>query len=125
VKLPSGREVKPEQVLGSARKGRKIVYTGDTKPFRSLPKFAFGADLLIHDSTLDDELAAKAREDGHSTPSQAANIAKKAGVNQLVLTHISARYENAQVLVKQARKIFKKTIAAEDFMTIELPLPKD
>ena len=125
VRLPDGKEVKPEQVLGSAREGRKIVYTGDTKPFRSLSKFAFGADLLIHDSTLDDELAIRAGEDGHSTPSQAAKIAKKAGAKQLVLTHISARYEDAEILVKQARKIFKKTIAAEDFMTIELPLPKD
>jgi len=125
VKFPSGEEVRPEQVLGSARRGRKIVYTGDTKPFRSLAKFATDADLLIHEATLDDELAERAREDGHSTPSQAATAAKKAKVKQLVLTHISARYEDAAILVKQARRLFRNTQAAEDFMIIELPLPDD
>jgi ribonuclease Z len=125
VKFPSGEEVRPEQVLGSARRGRKIVYTGDTKPLRTLAKFAADADLLIHEATLDDELADRAREDGHSTPSQAAIAAKKAGVKQLILTHISARYENAEILVKQARRLFRNTRAAEDFMIIELPLPDD
>ena len=125
VKLPNGKDVRPEQVLGSTRRGRKIVYTGDTKPFRTLVRFAADADLLIHDATLDDNLAERAREDGHSTPTQAAIAAKKAGVKQLILTHISARYENAEILVKQARRLFKKTQAAEDFMVIELPLPDD
>lgn len=125
VKLSNGKEVRPEQVLGSARRGRKIVYTGDTKPFRSLAKFATDADLLIHDATLDDGLAERAKEDGHSTPSQAATAAKKARVKQLVLTHISARYEDAAILVKQARRLFRKTQAAEDFMVIEVPLPED
>ncbi len=124
IKLPTGKEVRPEQVLGLSRKGRKIVYTGDTRPFRSLAKFAHDADLLIHDATLDDDLAERAREDGHSTPTQAATVAKQARVKQLVLTHISARYENAEILVKRARKVFRKTQAAEDFMSIELPLPE-
>jgi ribonuclease Z len=122
VKLPDGRTVKPEDVLGPPRRGRKIVYTGDTRPFEGLAEFAADADLLIHDATLDDELAERAYEDGHSTPSQAAETAKKARVKRLVLTHISARYEDTVPLLKQARKIFKNTIVAEDLLSVEVPL---
>jgi len=122
VKLPDGRIVKPEDVTGPLRLGRKIVYTGDTRPFKGFVKFAAGADLLIHDATLDDELAERAEEDGHSTPDQAAKHAKKAKVKQLILTHISARYDDTSILLEQAQKIFKNTQVAEDFMKIEIPL---
>ncbi|MEM2387316.1 MAG: ribonuclease Z [Candidatus Bathyarchaeia archaeon] len=124
-KLPDGRTIKPEDVLGSPRPGRKIVYTGDTRPFEGLAEFVAGADLLIHDATLGDELAERAAEDGHSTPSQAAEMAKKAGVKRLVLTHISARYEDASVLLEQARKIFENTTVAEDFLTVEVPFSSE
>jgi len=122
VKLPDGRVIKPEQVVGPPRPGRKIVYTGDTRPFKGFVKFATGADLLIHDATLDDELAERAEEDGHSTPCQAAENARKAKVKQLVLTHISARYDDTSVLLEQARKVFKNTRVAEDFIKIEISL---
>jgi ribonuclease Z len=122
VKMPNGRVIKPEQVVGTPRPGRKIVYTGDTRPFKGFVKFAAGADLLIHDATLDDELAEKAEEDGHSTPSQAAESAKKARVKQLVLTHISARYDDTSILLEQAQKFFRNARVAEDFMKIEIPL---
>jgi len=122
IKLPDGRVIKPEQVVGPPRPGRKIVYTGDTRPFKGFMKFAAGADLLIHDATLDDELVERAKEDGHSTPSQAAKNAKKAKAKQLVLTHISARYDDTSILLEQAQKIFKNTQVAEDFMRIEIPL---
>ncbi|MBE0520266.1 ribonuclease Z [Candidatus Bathyarchaeota archaeon] len=122
VNLPDGRVIKPEQVVGPPRPGRKIVYTGDTRPFKGFVKFAAGADLLIHDATLDDELAERAAEDGHSTPSQAAENAKKAKVKQLILTHVSARYDDTSILLEQARKVFKNTRVAEDFMKIEIPL---
>lgn len=121
--LPNGSLVKPEDVMGPQRRGRKIVYTGDTKPFKALIEFAKEADLLIHDSTFDDKLSKRARDDGHSTPSQAAKIAKKANVKQLVLTHISARYKETTVLLEQAKRIFQNVLVAEDLMTIDLPLP--
>lgn len=124
VKLPNGKVVKPKDVMGPPRPGRKIVYTGDTRPFEGLAAFAADADLLIHDATLDDDLAERAYEDGHSTPSQAAENAKNSRAKLLILTHISARYKNPKVLLKQARKIFKKTQVAEDFMTLEIPFPK-
>ena len=122
VRLPSGRVVKPSEVMDRSRPGRKIVYTGDTRIFSGLVAFSKGADLLIHDCTLDDELADKAKEDGHSTPSQAAEIAKKAKVKKLVLTHISARYEDVAKLLEQARRVFRNAVVAEDFMEIEVPL---
>ena len=125
VKLPNGRIVKPSDVMGQNRKGRKIVYTGDTRPFKDLAGFAADADLLINDCTLGDDLAERADEDGHSTPSQAAENAKKAKVKKLVLTHISARYDDTSTLLKQARKIFRNTVVAEDFFRIELQVPKD
>ena len=122
VTLLNGTVVKPEQVLGPVRPGRKIVYSGDTKPFEGFARFAVGADLVIHESTFDDVLAEKAGEDGHSTPSQAAEAASKAKAKKLVLTHISARYKDAGVLLEQAQKVFRDTIVAEDFMRLELPL---
>jgi len=122
VRLNNGKLVKPKDVMGLPRPGRKIVYTGDTRPFEELPDFASKADLLIYEATLDDALAEKAAEEGHSTPSQAAEVARKAKVKKLVLTHISARYENPKMLLKQARKIFKNTLVAEDFLKIEIPL---
>jgi ribonuclease Z len=122
VKLSSGRTVRPREVMGPPRKGRKIVYTGDTRPFKSIARLAAEADLLIHDATFDDDLRDRASEDGHSTPSQAARDAKKANVNNLILTHISARYTDTSLLLKQARRIFKKTRIAEDFMETDIPL---
>jgi ribonuclease Z len=122
IKLPNGRVIKPEDVTGSPRRGRKIVYTGDTRPFKRFAKFATNADLLIHDATLDNDLAERAEEDGHSTPEQAAKNAKKANAKRLILTHISARYEDTNALLKHAKKIFKNTQVAEDFTKIEIPL---
>ena len=120
--LSDGKVVKPSDVMGPMRAGRKIIYTGDTKPFETFAKFAEGANLVIHDCTFDDSLIEKAGVDGHSTPSQAAAQAKAANAKQLVLSHISARYPNAGLLLEQAKKIFPNTLLAEDFMELELPL---
>jgi ribonuclease Z len=122
ITLADGRVIKPSDVMGPPRTGRKIVYTGDTRPFDGFAKFAADADLLIHESTFDDALAEKAALDGHSTPSQAAEEAKSAGAGQLVLTHISARYADVTLLLEQAKKVFANTVVAEDFMKFELPL---
>lgn len=123
VELQDGRVVRSRDVTGLSRLGRRIVYTGDTRPFNDLVLFAADADLLIHECTFGDELSERADEDGHSTPSQAAEIAKKANAKQLILTHISARYSNANTLLKQAKKVFEKTMIAEDFMSTDIPLP--
>ena len=124
VKSVEGKIVKPEQVVGPMRQGLKIAYSGDTRSTRNLVKLAKGADLLIHEATLMDELAERAKRDGHSTPSQAAQIAKKAGVKRLILMHVSARYRDVAPMLKEARKIFKDTVVAEDFMALELEASK-
>jgi ribonuclease Z len=120
VKLPNKKIVKPEDVLGKPRPGRKVVYTGDTRSTKTLANFAENADLLIHEASLGDELKERAEVDGHSTPSEAAETAKKANAKRLVLTHISARYRTPDVLLKQAKRIFNNVDVAEDFMRIEL-----
>lgn len=125
IKLPNGKTVKPEEVMGPPRKGRKIVYTGDTRPIKGFSKFAHEADLIIHDATFDDTLAEKAAEDGHSTPSQAAEEASKAKAKMLILNHISARYLDTNLLLEQAKKVFKNTIIAEDFLELNLSLADD
>lgn len=122
VRTPAGKVIKPEEVVGAPRPGRKIAYSGDTRPTRSLVKLAEKADVLIHEATFDDELLEKAQEDGHSTPTQAALTAKKAGVKRLILTHVSSRYKSAQSLIEQARKLFPNADVAEDFMKIEIPI---
>jgi len=122
VKLPNGRVIKPQEVVGVPRLGRKIVYSGDTRPTKEFLRLAENADLLIHDATFDDQLKDRAVEDGHSTPNQAAETAKKADVKRLILTHISARYEKPSLLKNQARKVFPQTDVAEDFLRVEIPL---
>jgi ribonuclease Z len=122
VTAPNGKTVKPGDVMGPLRMGRKIVYTGDTKPFDAFAKFADDADLIIHDCTFDDSLTEKAGVDGHSTPSQAAGQAKAANAKRLVLSHISARYQDASPLLEQAKKVFPNTVLAEDYLELELPL---
>lgn len=124
VTLTDGQKIVPEQVVGPSRSGRKIVYSGDTRPCPALLELARDADLLIYEATFDDELAERAEEGGHSTPSQAALIAKEANVKRLVLTHISSRYDDGSVLLEQAKKIFPNVKVAEDFMELKVPYPE-
>ena len=114
--------VEPEQVMGPPRPGRKIVYAGDTRPCDQVVELSRDADVLIHDCTLDDELVDKAAESAHSTPSDAAGIAKRAKVKQLVLLHVSPRYTGDKVLLEQAKKIFPNTVVARDLMELEVKL---
>jgi ribonuclease Z len=115
--------VTPDQVLGEPRRGRRIVYTGDTAPCQATEVFAHEADLLVHEATfLDDELA-RARETGHSTARQAAEVATAAGVKLLALTHLSTRYFPRDIR-DEARAVFPDTLVPRDFDTIEVPFPE-
>jgi ribonuclease Z len=121
VKNPEGEIVTSDQVMGPPRPGRKIVYSGDTGTSKALLDLSKNADLLIHEATLDDDLADEAFEIGHSTPSQAAKIARYANVKLLVLTHISARYNDRPLSLEKARTIFPNIRLAEDFMELQIP----
>jgi ribonuclease Z len=116
-----GKRVLPGQVLGPARPGRKIGYSGDTRPTRRLARFFSGADLLIFDSTFAPKDADKAVERNHSTSVEAAEVAKAAGVKALVLTHFSARYRSTGPMLRQASEVFRKTLAAHDGLVLEVP----
>jgi ribonuclease Z len=115
--------VTPDQVLGEPRRGRRIVYSGDTAPCQATEVFAHEADLLVHEATfLDDELS-RARETGHSTARQAAEVASAAGVKLLALTHLSTRYFPRDIR-DEARAVFPDTLVPRDFDTIEVPFPE-
>ena len=124
IKLSNEQVVKPEQVMGPPRPGRKIVYAGDTRPCERVIELARDADVLIHDCTLANELLDRAIESGHSTPQEAGEVAKKAGVKQLVLVHISPRYVDDAVLLNEAQQVFPNVIVAKDMMELEVQ-PRD
>jgi len=117
-----GRIVRPEDVVGPARPGRKVVYTGDTRPHRRTIEAARGADLLIHDATFGADEEDRARQTNHSTAREAAEVARRAKVKRLVLTHISSRYaDDPRPLEREAREVFSNASVAFDGMEIEVP----
>jgi ribonuclease Z len=117
------RGVRPEQVLGPARAGRKIVISGDTSPSEALAIASHEADVLIHEATFAEDEHDRAAETGHSTAAQAATLARDAGVTMLALTHFSTRYA-VGVLRDEARAIFPRTVLPRDFDMIEIPFPE-
>ncbi|NNC02437.1 ribonuclease Z [Corallococcus exiguus] len=124
ITLPDGRVVKPEDVLGESRSGRRLVISGDTRPCPSLVQAAKDADLLVHESTFSDDEQARALETRHSTAREAAQVAKDAGARRLILTHLSSRHDtDPGRLLTQAREAFKGPVeVAFDGLTVELPL---
>ena len=122
VTLPDGRVVDPVVLVGPRRSGRKVVISGDTRPAQTVIDASRGADILVHEATFADEEADRAVETGHSTAREAATVAARAGVRQLILTHFSARYSrDASQLLKEAREEFDLTILARDGLEVEVP----
>jgi ribonuclease Z len=117
------RGVRPEQVLGPARPGRKLIISGDTRPCDAIRVAAHQADVLVHEATFADEEVVRAAETGHSTALQAATLAAEAQVRLLALTHFSTRYPVSR-LRDEARSVFADTVAPRDFDTIEIPFPE-
>jgi ribonuclease Z len=114
VRLPDGRVIEPEQVLGPARAGAKLVHVGDAGRTDDLLEYVRDADVLVIESTYLSFEADLARQFGHLTATQAARLARDANVRQLYLTHISRRYREKDVL-DEAAKIFPRTTVARDF----------
>lgn len=115
------RRVGPDQLVGAARPGRLVVYSGDTRPCKTLVDAAQGADVLIHEATFGDEEKERAKETLHTTALEAGQIALAAGARQLILTHLSARYSAAPgVLRDEARQVFPETVVAKDGMVVDV-----
>ncbi len=112
------RIISSKLVVGPQRPGVKVTYAVDTRPCQAVVKLALGSDLLIHDSCFAESASAKAKEYGHSTASEAAQVAKKSRSRKLALFHISAMYENATPLLSQAKRIFPETILSKDMATV-------
>jgi ribonuclease Z len=115
--------VAPEQVVGEARRGRKLVFSGDTAPCDMLRVAADRADVLVHEATFLSDERDRAMETGHSTARQAAELAAEAGVTLLALTHVSTRYGGGEIR-DEARAVFPRTEVPRDFDTIDVPFPE-
>jgi ribonuclease Z len=115
-----GKTFTPDMVLGPPRPGRKIVYTGDTKPCEAIVELAKDCDVLIHDSTTALDLEEKANFYGHSSSRQAAEAAKQSKTAMLFLTHISPRYDETEQLEADAKAVFENSQVAIDFLEYDV-----
>ena len=116
-------DVRPEQVIGEDRRGRKLVISGDTAPSDVLVEVAYRADVLVHEATFTREEAERARETQHSTAEQAAKAALEAEVRLLALVHLSTRYGGREIR-DEAREVFPETVVPRDFDAIDVPFPE-
>jgi len=123
VTTPAGDTIHPEQVLGETRAGRRLVFSGDTRPCRGVLAAAQGADLLVHESSFVEEDAERAAETKHSTAREAALLARAADVRLLALTHLGQRARVSDVK-REAREHFSDTVVPRDFDIIDVPLPE-
>ncbi len=114
VTLPDGRVIPPDEVLGPTKPGTKLVHVGDVGRTDSLVEFVQGADGLVIEATYLEPEAEMATQFAHLTARQAAQLAVQAGVKQLVLTHISRRYREKEVLA-EAQEVFPNVVVARDF----------
>jgi ribonuclease Z len=114
ITLPDGRRVTPDDVLGPLTRGAKLVVVGDTGRTDNLVEVARDADALVIEATYLEEEAEMASQFSHMTARQAAELAVRANVKQLILTHISRRYREKDVL-KEAQAVFPNTAVARDF----------
>jgi ribonuclease Z len=112
------RRISARLVVGAPRQGVKITYAVDTRPCSAVVKLARNSDLLIHDSSFDQSAAQKAVDYGHSTSTEAAQLAARCRARKLALFHISAMYDDANPLLVQARKRFRNTILSRDMLTV-------
>jgi ribonuclease Z len=114
VTLPDGKTIGPEDVLGPLVRGAKLVHVGDCGETANLADVTRDADALVIESTYLEVEEEMARQFGHLTAARAARLARDAGVKHLILTHLSRRYRERDVL-DEAQKIFPATRVARDF----------
>ncbi|MBY7353046.1 ribonuclease BN [Escherichia ruysiae] len=117
VTLEDGRQINGADYLSAPTPGKSIAIFGDTGPCDAAIDLAKGVDIMVHETTLDMEMEAKANSRGHSSSRQAATLAREAGVGKLIITHVSSRYDDkgCQHLLRECRAIFPATELASDF----------
>ena len=124
VEAKNGTVVNPEQVLGPPRRGRRILYTGDTRPVLDPTGAITPIDVLIHEATFTSAHATRAHRTCHSTATEAGRVAYALNASQLVLTHLSPRYDDHVGHLEEARVAFDgKTTVASDGTTLSVPFP--
>jgi ribonuclease Z len=114
ITLADGRRVRPDDVLGALKSGVRFVHVGDAGRTEDLVEACSQADALVIESTYLESEAEMAKQFSHLTAKQAAELAISAGVRQLILTHISRRYREKDVLV-EAQAVFPNVSVARDF----------
>jgi ribonuclease Z len=119
VTLPDGRVITPDQVLGPERAGTRLVHVGDVGRTENLVEFCREADLLVIEATYLEGEAEMASEFAHLTSRQAAELARQAQVHHLILTHISRRYRERDVL-SEAQGVFPNASVARDFDVFQI-----
>jgi ribonuclease Z len=128
VELADGTVVEPEQVVGEPRPGRRVVYTGDTRPTGATVEAAADADLLVHDATFTDDRRERAASTGHSTATQAAEIANRANAKRVAFTHVSSRYAGHEhVVAEEGQAVFEgeRAFLPDDGDELEVPYPDE
>jgi ribonuclease Z len=122
IELADGRRLTADGFVGATRPGRLVAFTGDTRPCAATVDAALGADLLIHEATFGEEERDRARDTGHATAKEAAQVALAAKAKRLVLSHVSARYSmSADELVREAREVFPNVSVAKDGLEVDVP----
>ncbi len=119
ITLADGRVITPEDVLGPPKPARRLVFIGDLGRTRRLLPWVQGANALVVEATYLEEDREMARQFGHLTAAQAAQLAQRAGVERLILTHLSRRYD-ARAVQAEAQAIFPNTVVANDFDRFEI-----
>ena len=119
----NGKEVAPDMVLKPLPEPRTFAYVTDTRPCEAGELLGRNATLMIHEATFMEDLAERADESGHSTAAQAADVAKRARAQRLLLTHFSSRYNDTAPLVAEAQAVFPATEAAEELRHYRLAQP--
>ncbi len=119
VTLADGRVIMPDDVLGDPRPAVRLAFIGDLAQARGLGSWVQDANALVVEATYLDEDRALARKFGHFTAGSAARLARRLNVGQLILTHLSRRYE-ARMVLAEAQAIFPNTIVANDFDHFEI-----
>lgn len=117
---PDGKTIPNSRLTRPSDPPRSYAYCSDTLPLASVVEQVRGVDLLFHEATFVEEDAARAKETYHTTASQAASIAREAGVKRLLVGHFSARYDNEELLLEQARAVFPETLLAKETLCVPI-----